>query len=145
MKKILILIISALYLIPIASAQIQITKRNSFKTLISLRMGMVSLEQKGEDFYLMLLSDNPYDNPYIIHLGNGKKASMESLESLIDIADTIKKHDIYEIDMQKERLTITRGLIKSEIWIKSIYKAGYGKTSMGELKRLLDKLTFDVY
>lgn len=112
---------------------------------MSLRMGMVSLNQIGDNFYLVLQSDNHYDKAYVIHLGKEKAASMQSLESLIEIASTIKKDDFYQLDNTDENLTIMRGLVKTEIWIKGRYHAGYGKTSKGELEKILDKLTFEVY
>ena len=145
MKKIIIIILFLLHLMPIASAQIQVKKAPTSKTLISLRMGMVSLSQIGDNFYLVLQSDNQYDKAYVIHLGKEKAASIQSLESLIEIASTIKKDDFYQLDNTDENLTIMRGLVKTEIWIKGRYHAGYGKTSKGELEKILDKLTFEVY
>lgn len=142
MKKIIIAIISAMILMPtIAEAQIQVKKKPQIETIKSLRMGYVELCKSEEVHFLSLRSDNQFDNPYFILLGEGKEAAIESLNSLVQVASTITKDDSFEFNDGRNDFYICRGMFKGEVWFKAKGFAGYGKTSTTELNNLLKALT----
>lgn len=141
MKKIIITIISAMILMPsMADAQVEITKKSKTEILKSLRMGWTTLSVNDDIYALGLKSDNQFDKHYIIMLGEGKDNAIKSLETFIEIADTIKNGESMEFNNINETIRISKGLVKGEIWFKSKYYAGYGKTSKGELKTLMKAL-----
>ena len=142
MKKIIIAIISAMILMStMADAQIQVKKQPKIETIKSLRMGYVDLCKSEDIYFLALRSDNQFDKPYFILLGDGKEAAIESLNSLVEVASTITKDDSFEFNDGRNDFYIYRGLFKSEVWFKSKGHAGYGKTSTAELNSLLKALT----
>ena len=142
MKKIIIAIISAMILMPtMADAQIQVKKQPKIETIKSLRMGYVDLCKSEEIYFLSLRSDNQFDDPYFILLGEGKEAAIESINSLIEVASTITKEDSFEFNDGRKDFYILRGMFKGEVWFKADGYAGYGKTSTMELSNLLKALT----
>ena len=142
MKKIIIAIISAMILMPtIAEAQIQVNKQPKRETIKSLRMGYVTLTKTEETYFLSMISDNQFDKSYVILLGESKEATIQSLNSLIEISSTITKDDSFEFNDGIKNYRIYRGMFKSEVWFKADGYAGYGKTSTTELNNLLKALT----
>lgn len=145
MKKLVIILIALLSFGAIADAQVSVTKKTKIERLISLRGGYVSLSRHNDLIYLSVWSDNRFDEAYIINLGRDKATAMQSLEALIEIANTIKKDESIDFNDGLHEYYVYRGLLKGEIWIKANDRAGYGITSKGELKKILDHLTFEVY
>ena len=143
MKKIIIAIISAMILLPtMADAQIQVNKQTKRETIKSLRMGYVTLSKTEESYFLSMISSNQFDNAYVIFLGEGREAAVQSLNSLIEVASTITKKDTIEFNDGIKDYRIYRGMFKSEVWFKADGYAGYGKTSKAELNQLLDSILF---
>ena len=141
MKKIIIAIISAMILMPtMADAQIKVNKQPKRETIKSLRMGYVTLSKTEELYYLSMISDNQFDHAYVIFLGDGKEAAVQSLNSLIEVSSTIAKDDSFEFNDGIKNFRIYRGMFKSEVWFKADGYAGYGKTSTAELNTLLKAL-----
>lgn len=141
MKKIIIAIISAMILLPtMAAAQIKVEKKTKIETIKNIRMGYVSLNKNGDTYYMGMISDNHYDKPYVVILGEGIEAARESLNALVEISSTITREDTVEFNDGINNYSIYRGSFKSEVWIKGIGYAGYGKTSTAELKMLLKAL-----
>ena len=124
----------------IAEAQIQVKKQPKIETIKSLRMGYVELCKSEEVHFLALRSDNQFDDSYVIFLGPNRKAAIESLKSLIEVASTITKDDSFEFNDGNRDYHIYRGTFKSEVWFKGKGHAGYGKTSTAELNTLLKAL-----
>lgn len=142
MKKIIIAIIYAMMLMPImADAQIQVKKQPQIETIKSIRMGYVTLTKSQDRYCLCLTSDNQFDKAYIIMLGKGKEAAIQSLKALIEVSETITKDDSFEFNDGVRDYNIYRGTFKSEVWFKGAGHAGYGKTSTAELNSLLKALT----
>lgn len=143
MKKIIIAIISAMILMPaMADAQIKVNKQPKRETIKSLRMGYVALTKTEETYYLTMISDNQFDKSYVILLGEGKDAAIQSINSFIEISSTIKKDDSFEFNDGIKDYRIYRGVFKSEVWFKADGYAGYGKTSKAELNQLLESILF---
>lgn len=142
MKRLIIAVIAALLLAPMADAQINLKKREQSETIMKMRMGYVSLEKIGETYFLAIRSDNQFDNHYIIHLGDTKRKAIESLTSLVDLADTIKKNESFEFDNGNETIDVFRGVMKGELWFKAEGYAGYGRTSKPELNKMLESLLY---
>lgn len=142
MKKIIIAIISAMILMPtMAEAQIQVKKQPKIETIKSLRMGYVNLTKTDDLYFLSMTSDNQFDKAYVIMLGKGKEAAVQSLKALIEVSETITKDDSFEFNDGVRDYNIYRGTFKSEVWFKGAGHAGYGKTSTAELNSLLKALT----
>lgn len=141
MKRLITLIIFAMMLVPAAAhAQIQVTRKDKSEKIVSLRSGYVSLSCTNNIYYLSLRSDNQFDDPYVVRLGEGKEVATSSLNSLIEIADTIGKGDHMDFSDGAREYSLMRGAFKSELWMKGEWHAGYGKTSSGELKKVLKAL-----
>lgn len=143
MMKIIIAIIYAMMLMPImADAQIQVKKQPQIETIKSIRMGYVTLTKSQDIYCLCLTSDNQFDKAYVIMLGKGKEAAVQSLNSLIEVASTITKKDTFEFNDGIKDFRIYRGMLKNEVWFKADGYAGYGKTSKAELNQLLESILF---
>ena len=142
MKKILILFATLMMMPVIAEAQIVVKERTKVETIKKLRMGWVSLDKTGTSYFLCVRSDNQFDDTYTIHLGQSKEDAIASLNTLIEVAKTLKKDESVKFDNINEELSIYSGVLKKEIWFKSQYRAGWGKVSKMELNTLLDALLF---
>ena len=104
-------------------------------------MGYVELTKTGNTYLLTMTSDNQFDKPYVIMLGESYEAASESLNSLIEVSSTITKDDSFKFNDGIKDYYIYKGMFKSEVWFKSRGYAGYGKTSTAELHSLLKALT----
>lgn len=142
MKRLILAVLATLLLAPIADAQINLKKREQPETIMKMRMGYISLNRVGETYYLAIRSDNQFDDHYIIYLGKDRRKAIESLTSLVDLADTIKKNESFEFDNGNETIDVCRGVMKGELWFKAEGYAGYGRTSKPELNKMLESLLY---
>lgn len=123
-----------------AEAQIKVTKKTEINEVFSSRMGYVTICESNGNYYLSLPSSNQFDDPYIILLGQTKKEALESVVSLWQMAQDIKKGETYEIETKIEKFTIGRGMTKGTIAITASGYAGFASTSATELKGMIDAL-----
>lgn len=132
------IVITMMMLMPsVADAQIVVSKKPSFETLVNLRMGWVSLNKYDDTYLLILRSDNQFDDPYIIQLGENETEAKQSLETLIEVASTIGRDDAMAFQSGTKEYRIFRGMVKGELWFKADGFAGWGKTAKTELNKLL--------
>jgi len=143
MKKFVIFII-AMMMTVIADAQITIKGKSNTETLLSIRMGFITLKYDGT-YYLTMSTTNQFDDPMILPLGKDKKEAMQTLDALIDITTSIKKGDCIKIEsIYGEEFRIYR-FAKNTITIHADGYAAPSNTNKLELTRILDHLTFEVY
>lgn len=125
---------------PKSHAQVTIQKKVSVECLKSLRMGFVSLYRCNNVYTLSINSDNQFDDSFMICLGTGKEAAQESLEALIEVASTIKTDDVIAFNDGQQDFRLHKGAYTGELYFKADFFAGWGKTSKGELTKLLNYL-----
>lgn len=139
MKKLLILIISAFCLMPLASAQIQKTASNKITTIASCRMGFVNLRLNEGMFFLSIGTTNQFDNMMLLKLGDDKESAIQSLNDLVDILESLTGEDMQGIDngFGKEfRLYKSLGAL----YIKADGYAGSGNIAKSELNKFIKAL-----
>lgn len=130
----------------IADAQITIKSKSNTKTLLSIRMGVITLEYEENDcFYLAMSTTNQFDDAIILPLGKDKREAMQTLNDLIDITTSMKKGDSITIESAYDREFRIYRRAKNTIAIYADGYAGSASTNAAELKRILDHLTFEVY
>lgn len=138
MKRILIAIIAAMILMPtMADAQIQVEKHPKIEKIKSARFGVIDLKKMGDSYYIALSSSNRYDDPYIINLGDDKQSTINSLNSLIEICETITNEDTFEFNDGVNDFLVFRGTVKGELWIRSDGYAGHGIILKSDLNSFL--------
>lgn len=127
-----------------AEAQVVVKKKSTMVELASYRTGIVKLtKHESGRIILSIRSDNQYDDLYLINLGSSKAEAIKSMESLVELASTIKKDESYEVHGLTKTYNAYKGLMKGELWLKGEYYAGWGKTGKSELKRILDFIMYD--
>lgn len=139
MKKILIAIISMMFMMSIADAQIKKTGTFQSETISSVRMGFVSLKMADDVYYLSFQTTNQFDDLMILKLGQTKESAIQSLQDIIDILENLQGNATQYIDngFGKEfRLYKVMGAL----YISADGYAGSGNVSKGELKRFLKAL-----
>ena len=100
MKKILSILIALVTFAGIADAQISIKKSDigKGKQVATLAMSWSWIYQDGDGYFLDMKSDNQYDDHFLLHLGKTKDECVESLNSLLELANTIGETDRFNID-----------------------------------------------
>lgn len=100
MNKVLFSIIVSCAFALGSSAQIHISKSDVDKPieLTTLSLSWSWLYQSGDFYYMVMKSDNQFDDYYWMNLGKTKDACIVSLTSLLDLTDTIEESDRYDID-----------------------------------------------
>ena len=139
MKKILIAIISMMFMMSIADAQIKKTGTFQSETISSVRMGIVSLKVADDVYYLSFQTTNQFDDIMILKLGQTKESAIQSLQDIIDILDNLQGTATQYIDNgfgKDFRLYKVMGAL----YIAADGYAGSGNVSKGELKRFLKAL-----
>jgi hypothetical protein len=140
MKKILLMVIALMTLVPMADAQIKKTGETKTETISSLRTGVVSLKLSKGMYYLTLRTTKQFDDPMILKLGDSKESAIQSLNDLIDILDSLQGNATQYIDngFGKEfRLFKMMGAL----YIDADGYAGNGNISKGELNKLIKALS----
>ena len=111
MKRIISIIVALVALTGIANAQLTIKKSDvgKAKQLTTLSMSWSWLYQSSDnDYYIVMKSDNQFDDDFWLRLGSNQEECVKSLLSLFDLADEIGDDDRYEIDNgREETFTIT--------------------------------------
>ena len=143
MKKIILILIAFMTLVPMADAQITIKSKSNKETLLSIRMGFITLNY-DDRYYLALSTTNQFDDLMILPLGKEKKEAMSTIEALIDITTTIKKGDSVSIESIYGQEFLISWFAKNTILIHSKGYAASSNTNKAELTRILDAITFDV-
>lgn len=138
MKKALIFIVALLTIGMAADAQVQVKKKSTSETIFSGRMGGISVDVIDGSYFLSIQSTNQFDKYYVIHIGENAGEAVASIESFIEIAETIKKGESFDIETLTSTFTIYKGAFKNEIWFKAAGYGGYAVTNIRELSKILD-------
>lgn len=131
MKRMLIIIMSAILMMPSISAQ-EHWKPQTPSNSIKFRVGTISLERNGYTYNIYMKTDNVLDeNLMSIHLGDNREEAMESINKLIEISNEIGQirfFDKAEIYVAQSHIVITD--IKGKIHL------GEATISRSELKKM---------
>lgn len=100
MKKILSILIVLVSFAGITDAQISIKKSDVGKPIqmTTLSMSWSWIYQQDNSYFLVMKSDNQFDNWYWLKIGNTKEACLESIAALQEMMDTMEESDRYEVD-----------------------------------------------
>lgn len=141
MKKLILLIISLLMMIPVTShAQIEVRKRARPQILLEVGMWGVALMYHANDIYISIPSANQFDYNYVISLGKDIPAATKSVQILLEITDTITTGELYEFSSGKEEIRIYKGNRRGTIKFKADGYADFGYITKNELKQILNHL-----
>ena len=100
MKKILSIIIALVTFAGIADAQISV-KKSEFeraKQVATLGMSWSWLYQQGDSYYLVMKSDNQFDDSFWLKIGTTREECEESVKSLLELCESITDTDIFYLD-----------------------------------------------
>lgn len=141
MKKIFLMIISLMIILPVElPAQITAKKKELPYELTTVGMRGVRLMSFRNDIYISAPSLNRFDDYYMIELGDSMSKAIESVNSLIEILDSIKENDCYEITSFGKIINICRGIYSGTIMFKADGYADFGNLTRHELKQILKYL-----
>ena len=146
MKKILIFIISAMVLFPtMANAQFLVGTKSTTEKIATIRMGGINVYYESSGMYsFSLLTNNQFDDSMVFPLGKGKQQAIQTIQSFIDVLDSLKKNDSIPITtLYKQKFTIYR-FEKRVVTICGDDFAGRATLSKNELEKILDVVTYDV-
>lgn len=99
MKKIISIALSLVLFAGIADAQISI-KKSSLETpkqMTTLTMSWSWIYQANDSYFIVMKSDNQFDESFWLMIGESKDECLESLSSLLELADTIGETERFEI------------------------------------------------
>lgn len=100
MRKILSIIIALVTFAGIADAQISIKKSDydRVKQVATLSMYWSWIYQNSDGYYLVINSNNQFDDSFWLLIGKTKNECLESLSSLQELFDTMEETDCIYID-----------------------------------------------
>ena len=100
MKKFLSIIIALAAFVGIANAQISINKSNvdKPKQMTTLSMAWSWIYYFDNSYFIVMKSDNEFDDPFWLRIGKTKDECVESISSLQDLAETIGETESFDID-----------------------------------------------
>lgn len=100
MKKILSILIALVTFAWVADAQISI-KKSEFekpKQVATLQQYWAWIYQADESYYLVMKSDNQFDDSFWLKIGTTREECEESVKSLLELCGTITDTDRFDID-----------------------------------------------
>lgn len=100
MRKILSILIALVTFAGIADAQISIKKSDigKPKQMTTLSMSWSWIYQADDSYFLVMKSDNHFDDWYWLKMGDTKEACLESITALKEMMDTMGESDRYDVD-----------------------------------------------
>lgn len=100
MKKILSILIALATFAGVADAQVSIKKSDfsKAKQVTTLAMSWSWIYQDSDGYFLSMKSDNQFDNSFWLHIGKNRDECVKSINSLLDLADTIGETERFDID-----------------------------------------------
>lgn len=100
MKRIFTILLFLATLAGIADAQISIKKKDTGKAkqMATLSMSWSWIYQADGAYYLVMKSDNQFDDSFWLKMGSTKEECLESVTSLLDLANTIGETDRFDIN-----------------------------------------------
>ena len=100
MRKILSILIALVTFAGNADAQITIKKSDigKPKQMTTLSMSWSWIYQADDSYFLVMKSDNQFDDHYWLKIGDTKEACLESITALQEMMDTMGESDRYDVD-----------------------------------------------
>ena len=133
MKRILTTLIVLVTFAGIADAQISIKKSDvgKPKQMTTLSMSWSWIYQADDSYFLVMKSDNQFDDHYWLKIGDTKEECLESLSALQEMMDNMGDSDRYEVDNgMGESFSVT---ISRELGIKKLTFNGESYAGAGFL------------
>ncbi len=133
MKRILTTLIALVTFAGIADAQISIKKSDvgKPKQMTTLSMSWSWIYQADDSYFLVMKSDNQFDNHYWLKIGDTREECLESLSALQEMMDNMGETERYNVDNgMGESFSVT---ISRELGIKKLTFNGESYAGAGFL------------
>lgn len=133
MKRILTTLISLVIFAGIADAQISIKKSDVVKPkqMTTLSMSWSWIYQADDSYFLVMKSDNQFDDHYWLKIGETKEECLESLSALQEMMDNMGETKRYNVDNgMGESFSVT---LSRELGIKKLTFNGESYAGAGFL------------
>lgn len=147
MKRILTTIIALVILSGIADAQISIKKSDvgKPKQMTTLSMSWSWIYQADDSYFLVMKSDNQFDDHYWLKIGDTREECLESLSALQEMMDNMVDSDRYDVDNgmgESFSVTLTRELGIKKMTFHGEQYAGAGfllATNLSKATKWIEK------
>lgn len=133
MKRILTTLIALVIFAGIADAQISIKKSDvgKPKQMTTLSMSWSWIYQADDSYFLVMKSDNQFDDNYWLKIGDTKEECLESLSALQEMMDNMGETERYNVDNgMGESFSVT---LSRELGIKKLTFNGESYAGAGFL------------
>ena len=133
MKRILTTLIALVIFAGIADAQISIKKSDvgKPKQMTTLSMSWSWIYQADDSYFLVMKSDNQFDDNYWLKIGDTKEECLESLSALREMMDNMGETERYNVDNgMGESFSVT---LSRELGIKKLTFNGESYAGAGFL------------
>jgi hypothetical protein len=133
MKRILTTLIALVIFAGIADAQISIKKSDvgKPKQMTTLSMSWSWIYQADESYFLVMKSDNQFDDHYWLKIGDTREECLESLSALQEMMDNMGETERYNVDNgMGESFSVT---LSRELGIKKLTFNGESYAGAGFL------------
>lgn len=119
------LLIALLLMAASASAQVRITKNEHPVTQVAELTMVSSLMQRDSTYFLMFVTDNRYDEPVLVSLGEGVDEALASLDALDEMMDGVAKDETFFLeDMDGVEFLVSRIKLTKYAALTSTTRAG---------------------
>ena len=131
MKKILTIFLALVAFAGIADAQISIKKSDigKPKQMTTLSMSWSWIYQADDAYYIVLKSDNQFDDWFWLKIGDTKEACLESITALQEMTENMGDSDRYDVDNGEGEtfsVTSTKEFGIKKLVFHSMHHAGAG-------------------
>ena len=131
MRKILSILLSLVTFAGIADAQITIKKSDvgKPKQMTTLSMSWSWIYQADDSYFLVMKSDNQFDDWYWLKMGETKEECLESLSALQEMMDSMGETERYNVDNgmgESFSVTLSRELGIKKLIFHGEHYAGAG-------------------
>ena len=133
MKRILTTLIALVTIAGIADAQISIKKSDvgKHKRMTTLSMSWSWIYQADDSYFLVMKSDNQFDDHYWLKIGDTREECLESLSALQEMMDNMGETERYNVDNgMGESFSVT---LSRELGIKKLTFNGESYAGAGSL------------
>lgn len=133
MKRILTTLIALVTLAGIADAQISIKKSDvgKPKQMTTLSMSWSWIYQADDSYFLVMKSDNQFDDHYWLKIGDTREECLDSLSALQEMMDNMGETERYNVDNgMGESFSVT---LSRELGIKKLTFNGESYAGAGFL------------
>ena len=131
MRKILSILIALVTLAGIADAQIKVKKSDvgKPKQMTTLSMSWSWIYRANDSYFLVMKSDNQFDDWYWLKIGDTRKECLESISALQEMMENMGESDRYNVDNgmgESFSVTLSRELGIKKLTFNGEHYAGAG-------------------